>query len=675
MLQSSQSLRVVALVAVLAALGCAEDETVAPAGPAVTAIYVVPSDPSPLAGEHWLDHPWPSDLRLVDGRVSWAGFYVPRDAAISDYIAIADRLLDGFSVIAGGYLRFDGALDPTSLPADPGAAAQPTSSVQLVDVDPASPSLGARVPIETSYREQPGIYLLPSTLSWLPAFGFPLRPHNRYALVATDTLRGAGGLPVRPSADLAAVLGLADGTPQAAAFRDSLAPAVTALEQAGVARASIVHLAVFTTADAVGELLALRDDVAAAVPAPTVPPTQMWTVADRGGFWEYQARYGPSPNYQHGTPPYANPEDGGDFVFVAGVPQLESTFDLRFSLSVPDCPMPAAGYPVALYAHGTGGDWRSYIDDGTAAATTAECIAMMGVDQIFHGDRPGHPANPADQNFLFFNYLNVAAARANGRQSAIDEVQRARLFTEGAFEIPAAVSHTGAAIHFDPARILYFGHSQGALNGPLFMAADPAARGGVLSGAGSIILVTLLEKTEPAEASVAKLFPGLFLALNEAEAADELDFFHPGPMLVQSLIDVVDPAAYASLLVREPRAGHAPKSVLFTEGIAPDGSGDNYSPPKGIEAHAIAVGLPLQLPAQRPYPQLDYGAPAAVAIPPAGLAGNLAGGAASGVLAQWLPATGSDGHFVVFDVPAARAQAAGFLRRLADDAAGGVPPP
>jgi hypothetical protein len=87
------------------------------------------------------------------------------------------------------------------------------------------------------------------------------------------------------------------------------------------------------------------------------------------------------------------------------------------------------------------------------------------------------------------------------------------------------------------------------------------------------------------------------------------------------------------------------------------------------------MGLPLQLPAQRLYEQLEYGAPATVEIPPEGLRGNLAGGAASGVLAQWAPPPNEDGHFVVFDVPAARAQVAGFLRRLADDPVGAVPAP
>ena len=52
-------------------------------------------------------------------------------------------------------------------------------------------------------------------------------------------------------------------------------------------------------------------------------------------------------------------------------------------------------------------------------------------------------------------------------------------------------------------------------------------------------------------------------------------------------------------------------------------------------------------------------------VPPGGLSGNLANGQASGVLGQWAVPAGDDGHFVVFDVPSARVQAAQFLENLA----------
>src|SRR5262249_54772951 len=142
-------------------------------------------------------------------------------------------------------------------------------------------------------------------------------------------------------------------------------------------------------------------------------------------FDEYLGSYGPSPNFQQGTVPFARDGEGGGFLFADGLPVVASTFDLRFSLSVPKagaCPPPAGGYPIVLYAHGTGGDYRSYVEDGTAQALAQRCLATMGIDQLFHGTRPGAPQvdDPNLKQFLFFNFANVEAARTNPRQAAAD---------------------------------------------------------------------------------------------------------------------------------------------------------------------------------------------------------------------------------------------------------------
>src|SRR5262249_22283857 len=159
------------------------------------------------------------------------------------------------------------------------------------------------------------------------------------------------------------------------------------------------------------------------------------TTAD---YQEYVGIFGPSPNFQEGKVPFENPGDGGSFAYdEQGNPRVVDTFDPRFSLTVPSaskCPMPSNGYPIVLYAHGTGGDYRSYVSDGTARSLAKRCLATMGVDQIFHGTRPGSPAltGKGSIDILFFNFKNIEAARTNVRQSALDEVQRARLFTESA---------------------------------------------------------------------------------------------------------------------------------------------------------------------------------------------------------------------------------------------------
>src|SRR6202789_1102734 len=243
----------------------------------------------------------------------------------------------------------------------------------------------------------------------------------------------------------------------------------------------------------------------------------------------------------------------------------------------------------------------------------------MGVDQIFQGTRPGSTPNASEAQIglIFYNVNNPPAARTNGRQSAIDEVQRARLFTESHFFIPAEISATAVDIHFDSSEMMIFGHSQGGLNGPLFTAIDPAARGGVFSGSGADIALGLLLKTDP-QPAVSALVSSILLGLVPSDSS-ELDVFHPWMSFIQMIIDVEDPLNYGRLQATEPRTGSAAKSVYMTEGINPDGTGDTYAPPPTIEAHALSIGLPLQLPGEHAIPQLAWGGPQPVMIPAAGL--------------------------------------------------------
>lgn len=663
------------------AFGCSSDPT--PSGDkAVHSLFAVRATLDELTGETFYDHPWPSDLRRdADGSVHFAGLYNPTQTVIvEDYLKTAKGLLKGFSPAAAAYLRFDGDLDPASLPADPPASIDPKSSVQLVDVDPASPERGKRKLVQLSWRKEPGVYILADTLAVMPALGYPLRPKTKYALVVTRAAHALGGASIEPSADLEEVIGTKPVQPRTQAAHDLFAPAVQELAAAGVAAKDIAHLTVYTTNDPTEELFAVADDVRASVPAPTVAAGSWQQKEQAPSYDVYEGTYGPSPNYQQGNVPFRTPADGGGFAFEGGKPKLAGTFDLRFALAVPNaqaCPAPTAGYPIVLYAHGTGGDYRSFVDDGTAAALAQKCVASIGIDQIFHGTRPGAPPD-SDPNkegniqLLFFNLNNLAAARTNTRQAAIDVIQQARLFTETNVKVPANVSRTAAEIGFDSTKVIFFGHSQGGLNGPLYLAADPSARGGVLSGSGSLITIALLEKTSP-QPSVAGAVKTV-LQLFDPEQQAELTLFHPILGFVQTIIDSTDPVHYMRYVIQSPRKSGAPKSIYMTEGIAADGKGDSYAPPHGIEVGAVALGLPRMAPGVRPVTEMLWGGLGDVAVPSSGLTGNLSGGRASGVLAQWTPTRG-DGHFVVFNVPQARAQAAGFCKNLADDPAGRVPAP
>ncbi len=640
------------------------------------ALFVVPSSLDELSEETYFDHPYPSDLRLEDGYVRFAGYPNPRGVGLlAEYIAFMDGRLTGFSPVAAGFMRFSGAIDPDSLP-DPAEAQTKQGAVQLIDVDPSSPERGTRKPIYVTFRPDEGAYWQKNTLSFMPVPGFPLRFNNRYAVVVTDDAKTADGAPLAQAETLAQVVGVA--TPSTGAIQalaSDWAGAVKEVEAAGVSPERIVHFSVFTTNDPTAEFMAAAAALPTQIEAPTADSGAWDIVSQTDEFIEYGGSYGPTPNYQEGTVPYRAFGNGGGFVLDAnGVPQIQNTFDARFALTVPrvtPCPMPEGGYPIVLYAHGTTGDYRSFVLDGTARALAEQCIATMGVDQIFHGTRPGAPDNFSEVQILFFNFLNVEAARTNVRQSGLDEIQRTRLFTESHMVVPASVSATDAEVRFDASKLMFFGHSQGSLNGPLLLAGSAAPRGAVLSGASAIMQITLLEKTKP-EPNVALLVKQLFLGLFPDEY-EEVSLLYPPLALAQTIVDPVDTVNYARYAQREPVFG-SPKSLYITEGVGPDGTGDSYSPPRGCEALAMAFGVPIQTAVIHEPQDAAWGGLDEITIPAEGLSGNLGGGLASGVLAQWEP-QGDDGHFVVFDIPRARKQSSVFLRNLADDPIGRVPAP
>ena len=641
----------------------------------IESVYVVPDSLDALAGETFFDHPFPSDLRIEGGAVRMTGWPNPKSVPLlAEYIDFIDGKLDGFSPVAAGFLRFAGPLDPATLP-DAAGSLDASASVQLIDVDPASPEKGSRRPVYVTFQRDAGVYWQANTLSFMPVPGYALRPHTRYALVVTDAVRGEGDRPVVAPSTLKQVLGLeVAASPGAEAAASAFAEGVAGVTEAGIDLSSIVHFSVFTTNDPAAEYLAAAGSLADQIDAPTADPDAWELKQEEPGYVEYIGSYGPSPNFQAGEIPFTHFGDGGGFELDgAGVPQVVDTFDLRFSLAVPkpeSCPMPEDGYPIVLYAHGTTGSYRSFIFDGTAESLTDQCLAVMGVDQIFHGTRPGTPDTDTAIQILFFNFQNVEAARTNIRQSGLDEIHRARLFTESAMTVPAAITPDATEVRFDASKLMFFGHSQGSLNGPLMLAGTDAARGAVFSGASAVMQITLLEKTKP-EPSVANLVKTIFLQLLIEEQA-EVSLLYPPIALAQTIVDPVDPLNYARFIVNEPIFG-GPKSVYMTEGVGPDGEGDSYAPPRGCEALGMAIGLPFMAPLV--HEPLDaVGGATVIDIPAGGLSGNLANGQASGVLAQWQP-NQSDGHFVVFDVPGATAQAAGFLRALADDPVGAVPAP
>lgn len=600
--------------------------------------------------------PWPNDLaRDADGRVD-LGFF-PSEGVhplVTQYLRAFNHRLAGFSPTAAVYFTFGMDLDPASLPADAASTRRAESPLQLVDVDPRSPDRGARIPLQWYFRPTATRYWPAHCLAVAPVFGFPMRPATRYALVVTRAVRGVGAVALERDVDLERMLADdATADPAIRAAREVYAPALGELERAGVARDRVLSVTTFTTDDPTAEFFRAADWIHREGARPTL--TDLGPPSPGPLFTTLRGHYGPNLVFQRGESPYGA-QGSGDFELGPdGTPRLQRTEPVRFALTLPLTPMPPNGYPIAIYAHGTGGDYRSFIRDRTAAALAAQGVAVLGFDQIFHGERaaPGTSAESA-----FFNFTNPSAGRTNNRQAALDLVQSGR-FVRG-FSFPLAEADAGAArvVRFDPDHVMFFGHSQGGLNGPLWLAADDGAGAAVLSGAGGSIAIALLEKTQPVNipllvTSALGLSMGEFVTL------------HPIVSLLQMLVDPSDPVNYGRYILREPRPAMRTAHIYQTQGFI-----DHYAPPAGIAALALSIGAPLTMPVLHPEPSAALVGDGLLSR--LSLRGNL-GTPASPVTASWMQfdaEPGSDGHFVVFDIPAARLRAAAFLGSAGRDPAG-----
>jgi len=619
----------VRILALLAVAGCGGGEP-------VTALFELPRDGH--TSEYYA-LPFPNDLRLrSDGTIDLDDHVRPNEL-IGLYLDAVSAGTHGFGTNSAGFVRFSGVIEAGSLPADPTASLAEDATVQLVDVDPASPERGQRRPLLFRFSPYEGESIAANWLGCLPYPGFPLRPSTTYALLVTRDLRGSDGAGVARAADFEAVMGDGGSDPVVIDARARYAPLLDWLDQpGGLERDDLADAAVFTTEDAVGLVGRAREVIYRDVAAPVIRDL---TLVDNGPDYDTFEGVYDGPNFQTGLPPYENPDDGGAIeVDAAGDPVVARSEALRVAITVPPGTTPATGWPIVIYAHGTGGDYRSFIDDNTALRMARQGLAVASIDQPLHGPR-GDGSDPGED--LVFNYKNPVAALDTIRQGAIDDFQLVRLVTT--LTIADAISGRGA-LRFDPDRLLFMGHSQGGLTGTLFVAWEPLVEGAVLSGDGGLLYQTLLHRP-----GIADLVAGFIRDY-------PLDQFNNLLALVQAFAEPGDPANYGPLILREPPAGGTAKDVYQSEGL-----GDSYVPEVTMEALALTLGVQPVSPVLQP---VEGFALRGLDVLDAPVTGNAVGGHTA-VFLQYQPASGNDGHFVVFDVPTARRQHAAFLGSLARD--------
>ena len=605
---------------------------------------------TPTATDDFYALPFPNALRVRDDGTIDLDRYARVGGQIDDYIATIDRSPAHFQN-AGVFFRLDGAIDPATLPADANASLADGASVFAVDL-----TTGARMPLRTRYTALNYDFIGPNWIAALPEPGFPFHELHDIAVLVTDGVHGADGKPLARAADFDATLaGKPSSDAAVAKAQTAYAPLRAWLAANAAVAKHVVGGTYFATGTSTRIMSDLRAAVYAQVPTPPTLAALVYDGEDQAGVDDiYEGTY-PGPNFQQGDPPYSS--TGGAITNPPTVQRMET---LRIAITVPKGNPPAAGWPVVIYQHGTGGDYKSFISDGSgreaakvtdASGAVIAQMAMIGTDQVLHGPRA--PAG-TDVETAFFNFLNLQAAHDNPKQGALDAFSVVRLIHT--VDVASAPT-TGAHIKFDTSRIYFKGHSQGGLTGPLFLAAEPEVKAAILSGAGGGLIDSLLNKTQPVN------IPQVVQALLH----DPADQYHPLLSLVQGYFEDTDPVNYGRLMFLEPPAGQSPKSIFQTLGIV-----DHYTPIPNIET--LALGMRVQ-PAGPQLQAIDGLAFTTMQWGTAPISGNVAGGQATGVLLEYTAPPNDDGHFVVFDVPAAIAQSNRFLGTAAATGTARLDPP
>ncbi len=598
--------------------------------------------------------PFPSDLRRKGTKVDISAHPTPGQGIVGiDLVknvldAINDSM-DGFSIQPTIYFRFTRPVDEKTV--------KPAKSSSTKDANVVLVNLDTKkiVEVTAAFKTGRNKYICSNHLAVHPLWSEALEPSTTYGAYVTNGIRAeiegadaADLIPVQGD-HLAALLGekKPTGKNMAAAWT-SYAKLRAYLKSKKSNVKNVIAATVFTTMDPTRHMRELRAVALDASKPKLVGPAVLcdgkpktispcatieWKDAKKtdprqcpkqpsANYHEIHTRIR-LPVYQEGfvewfdsktsktkagvktsKAPYLLGEGGGLALDKAGKPKVVGYEDVCVAIAIPKgtwkdkskVKMPASGWPVVLYAHGTGGSLRSGMSQAANAMSRLTdhkgkkvATAVLSLDQPMHGTRRGPPPlGLLDPGPLFYNFANPQAAKGNLYQGAADSYQLVMLAKT------ASVSNFAGTgkLKFDPNQIYFMGHSQGGTTGPLGLAYEPAIRGMVFSGTGGSLVNSLLNKKSPQDATV-----GVQIALQEVD----LDEHHPVLALMQYYFDEVDPLVYGPLYFDDVNKRCGPKGCGKTDPglpkhvLATFGQGDTYTPPETSRVFSASThGLMLK---------------------------------------------------------------------------------
>jgi hypothetical protein len=547
------------------------------------------AEAGPWEGDGFYAFPWPSDLRMdPDGTIAIEGIPQGSVPAILPGIVETAGEMRGFSSLPVAWLAFDGAPQTP----DPNAVtpATPDADVLLINIDPDSPRRLSLTPT-TARLLEPDDYTPENVLGVSAWPGFVLEPATTYAFVVRRTFGDDSGSPLGSPALLWNVL---HGDPESPeSLRALYAPLTDALSELGVGPDEVAAATVFTTADVVTELHELTERVRARY-APEIENLRVDPTdgASHERFCEMFAEL-TIPEFQAGAPPFDR--DGLLVIDDAGEPVEQSQTTIPVVIVMPNMEMPAAGYPLAMYFHGSGGVAEQLVQRGpilepggpeTPGEGPAFELAALGIGSA----GSAHPVNPerlpGATATAYLNFNNLKSFRDIFRQGAIEQ----RLYLDALLRLEVAPEQVATctglslpagetAYRFDPNSVVAMGQSMGGMYTNIVGAVEPRISAVVPTGAGGYWSYFILETS---------LIPGIRRLVGALLDTDvELSAMHPVLHALQTAWEPVEPLVYMPRLGRNPLEGHPNRPIY-----EPIGKDDEYFPTSVYDAVILAYQHP-----------------------------------------------------------------------------------
>jgi len=640
-------------------------ETTAQMGGPPRVLFEVPRG-GPLKDFYRL--PFPNDIRLMDGKLDLTGHPTPGSGAVGFDVAkrvfqVMGEDLKGFGTNPVVFFRF--SHDPALSTINPKDGQDDVFFIDVTDPDDDT-TYGKKISFSWEASTGKGLYICRNYLAVHVPWARPLAGDRTYAVILTNGIKAApeeeGGKnqELTRADDFTAMI--QDAAPSEAVLKkawDVYKPLrqYLASDQAGLlglSVANVVGATVFSTYDPTLHMAKLREK-AVTLPLPelkdvmvcdgtakspcddglTGPEHQRGCFPPSSDFVEIQGIVRLA-TFQEGTKPFIEPEDGGGIEWDAdGLPVNKAYEEVCFSLTIPKGTPPAAGWPVVLYGHGTGGNYRSHVAEGVAkklalaqvwngdddapAFDTPVPMAAFGWDQVMHGPRIG--PNPLDPDSLVFNFRNPRASLGNFLQSGAEAVVLVRRLVNWNADLPDT---PGADTHIDPNNVLFLGHSQGGITGGLALPYLTEVTFAVLSGTGGGLVESLLRKSSPVDVK-----DGVVVALQD----ENVKRTHPVLAMLQNYFDSVDPINFAEQMFYAPVDGH--KVKVFH----PLGLEDKHTPPNTMKALSAAMRAVLAKSKSLPEDQFEeFSGVQKVKLPYK---------VTTGLTVEYAPVDG-EGHFVIF---------------------------